>query len=144
MVNGYTKTTRMEWNGDGILRIHLLEGAEIGLEEARENQDLAQKLTAGRNHLALVFDSETFTVTPEARAFAAASNHSNRRIAMAYVTTSLANRLLGNFYIQFNKPIVPTRIFNSEISAHEWLLSFTPGLRSISKKEILDEEESGE
>jgi hypothetical protein len=41
---------------------------------------------------------------------------------MAFVVKSAANRISAQFYIQFNKPLEATKIFNDEIKAFEWLI----------------------
>jgi hypothetical protein len=46
---------------------------------------------------------------------------SKYRLAVAIVTNSLANKLLGNFFIKFHKPLSSSRIFSDEPSAIEWL-----------------------
>jgi hypothetical protein len=36
----------------------------------------------------------------------------------------LGQRILGNFYIKFQKPMIPTKIFNNHEDALEWLNLF--------------------
>jgi hypothetical protein len=45
-------------------------------------------------------------------------------VADAFVIDSLAQRILGNFYLKFNKPQFPTRFFNSKEEALIWLEAF--------------------
>ncbi|MBL4593591.1 MAG: hypothetical protein JKX68_07230, partial [Flavobacteriales bacterium] len=43
-------------------------------------------------------------------------------IAMAILAgTSLPATIIGNFFIKFNKPAVPTKLFKSEEKALAWL-----------------------
>jgi hypothetical protein len=42
-------------------------------------------------------------------------------VASAFVLNSLATRLTGNFFIRFHKPVNPTRLFNDEKKAFDWL-----------------------
>lgn len=46
--------------------------------------------------------------------------------AIAMLSTSLAQRIMANFFIRIIKPKVPTRFFGSENEALEWLKSFLP------------------
>lgn len=39
----------------------------------------------------------------------------------AIVNDSLSIKLLGNFYIRMNKPIVPTKVFSDVDTAIKWL-----------------------
>jgi len=43
------------------------------------------------------------------------------RQAEAFVVNSLPTRLIANFYMKFNKPPNPTKIFNTVEKAEEWL-----------------------
>lgn len=43
------------------------------------------------------------------------------RLAEAFVVKSLPNRLIASFYMRFDKPPNPTKIFNSISDAEQWL-----------------------
>ena len=101
----------------------ILEGAEIELENAIENYEAAQSLTGPTKHLLLVDANSNVYISKEARAYSAELK-ANSPIAMAVVVSSTANRLIGNFYINFNKPKVPTKLFSSDEKAIEWLKGF--------------------
>lgn len=47
-------------------------------------------------------------------------------IVEAYVISSLAHKILGNFYMRMNKPSVPTRFFTEIKIAEEWLNTYRP------------------
>lgn len=106
-----------------VLRVKLLENAEIELEDAVQNMRTSEQLTQGDRFLVLVDARATVTVSKEAREFAARQSERDGRIAEAFVVSSLANKLVGNFYINFNKPQVPTKIFSTEEKAMLWLQS---------------------
>ena len=44
-------------------------------------------------------------------------------IADAIIVSNLAQKILINFYLKFNKPPKPSQAFNSEEQAINWLLS---------------------
>lgn len=106
-----------------LLHMTILEGAEIELENAIENYEAAHTLTGNTKHLLLVDAKATVYISKEARTYSAELKP-NSPIAMAVIVTSTANRLIGNFYINFNKPKVPTKLFSTEDKAVEWLKSF--------------------
>lgn len=54
------------------------------------------------------------------------------------VTNSLANKLLGNFFIKFHKPKTPARIFSDEKTALEWLRAVIAE-KSIAEKSVKPE-----
>ena len=45
-------------------------------------------------------------------------------IASVFVVKNVAQKLMGNAYITFNKPITPTKIFTNEDEAVKWLKTF--------------------
>jgi hypothetical protein len=59
--------------------------------------------------------------TPEARAFGAKNKYLHQHIAYGLVAKSLAEKLLVNFVIRFNKPAVPSRLFTSLKSCENWI-----------------------
>ena len=46
-------------------------------------------------------------------------------IAEAIVVKNLAQKIMVSFYLKINKPIRPSKAFNDEDEALEWLLSLT-------------------
>lgn len=50
--------------------------------------------------------------------------HAEFILAEAFVISSLPQRILGNFYLNNFKPIVPAKVFTNKEEAREWLLGF--------------------
>jgi hypothetical protein len=44
--------------------------------------------------------------------------------ADAFVIHSLPQKILGNFFLKFKQPSIPTKFFSSEKSAIEWLKQY--------------------
>jgi hypothetical protein len=120
-----TRTAELTYDaGNRLLRIKIVEGSEIELSDALQNYEAAKILTKNERHLILVDGRVNLSISREARAFAAQSKEDRASIASAFIITSTANKLIGNFYINVNKPDIPTKIFSSEEKAIEWLESF--------------------
>jgi len=120
----HTKVATFSYNhNERLLRMKILEGAEIELENAIENYEAAQLLVGNTKHLLLVDGSANVYISKEAKAYSAKLKP-NSPIAMAVIVTTSANRIVGNLYINFNKPVVPTRLFSAEERAIEWLKDF--------------------
>lgn len=118
-----TRTSEIILEKDGILRTKIFEGVEIGLRDVQEYYAFTQKLTGGKKALVLIDGRAAFSITEEARAYAA--EQANRtRVATALIVNSAAARMLYNLYIQINKPQTPTRMFTDERTAIEWLKTF--------------------
>lgn len=74
------------------------------------------------NRYAIIVDfSNNASSTPEARAFGAVNKYIHQHIAYGVVATSLAEKLLVNFFIKFNKPNVPCRLFTTMQACENWI-----------------------
>lgn len=60
----------------------------------------------------------------EARDFADSDEVVGITAAMALLTNSAISRMVGNFFLGFNRASFPTRMFSSEADARRWLESF--------------------
>jgi len=106
---------------EGILIVKMNENAQIDVSQVKEQCEAALKLTKGEKYAVLVDARASLTATPEARSFGALPELYPNIIAQAILVTSLANKLMGNFYIKFNKPPVPAQLFKTEKGAMDWL-----------------------
>lgn len=104
-----------------IYRFDVAEGAEITLEDAEELIRIGTEITKGLRVGALVDASANFTDTNESRKYFAEQTAARQFAAVAIVTKSLAQRLIVNFYINVNRPNVPTRMFGDKDEAMKWL-----------------------
>lgn len=57
----------------------------------------------------------------EARSYGAKNEYMHQHIAYGLVAKSLAEKLLVNFFIRFNKPDVPSRLFTLMQSCENWV-----------------------
>lgn len=103
-----------------IIKVCPAEGIDIELSDAQEMIRFAVDLAKGETYVT-IFDARTATsISKDARdAFAV----SPKRIAAAILTNSIANRLVGNFFIKYHKPIYPARVFSDESEALTWVRS---------------------
>ncbi len=116
-----TKTASISYYEKDILLIKILQDSEIDVREAEETFQETLKITEGKRYAVLIDACIRVQVTPEARIYGAQKERQENLIAQAIVVNSLANRLLGNFIIKFNKPPAPTRLFPDYGIALEWL-----------------------
>ncbi|HEX7414995.1 MAG TPA: hypothetical protein VF411_13205, partial [Bacteroidia bacterium] len=82
----------------------------------------------------LIDCGEFATVDKEARIFSASEEANVYTLADAVAYHSLAHKLLVNFYVNHNKPEIPTKIFPDNESAIVWLKTFVkdnPATRAI-------------
>lgn len=114
---------------DHVLFVKMKDGVSLGQEEMEELLQQAVKLTAPDKYFAIIDTTSPYDSTPESRNFYAESDYSKYRYADAFIVNSLPMRLLVNFFIAFNKPKIPSKMFNNEESAINWINSL--------KKEML-------
>lgn len=103
------------------MRLSTIELSDIELEDVVEMREMLVELSRGNKFCVLLDARNRFNVSSEARALIASKEYSSERIASAFIVTSLANQLVGNFFIKVNKPLTPTKMFSSEESALNWL-----------------------
>jgi len=109
---------------DDVLHIIFKDGAVVDVEDMLESKQARIDLQKGKPMKILVDSRGLFQITKEAREVAAEEENAEMSIAMAIVTSSLGTRLLTNFFIKFNKPVSPTKMFDSKERGLEWLKSF--------------------
>lgn len=112
---------KVEPLGDSIIRVTPNDDVDLEIEDAKEMREMLVKLSGGKKYCVLLDATKRFNVSSEARALIAGKEYSSDRISAAFVITSFANMLIGNFFIKVNKPHSPTKIFSTEESAFEWL-----------------------
>ncbi|HXC04719.1 MAG TPA: hypothetical protein VNZ86_08190 [Bacteroidia bacterium] len=109
---------------EGILYIRIRPEIELVIADLQEISKASLILTEGKPYCALA-DARTSPVSsPEVRAFGATQGYSETCLADALLVDSTAMKLTVNFYIAFNKPRIPTRMFTVEAEAILWLKSF--------------------
>lgn len=111
---------------DGVIHIHLKSGQEIELSDAVFIVEAMGKLSEGKKCPILIDAGEFSSVDKEARIFSAAAESNLYTLADAIAYCNLAQKLLANFYIKHNKPVVPTRVFSNKEEALDWLKTFLP------------------
>ena len=101
------------------------EYLELDLAKALKMKEVAKKLGGGKKLLTLHVLALGLTPTKEARNYGGTEEAFEFCSAQAIISTSLAHRILGNFYMRVNSPLVPTRLFKSEDLGIIWLRSIS-------------------
>lgn len=102
------------------------ESAYFELEDIKEIHAANLKLSGG-NPFCILLDTSKghFSVSPEGNNILASIEYARTRRAAALVVKNLATKMAGYFFIRFNKPPTPTRVFSSGEEAIIWLKTFT-------------------
>jgi hypothetical protein len=116
-----TRTARISFISEEILRVDVLQDSEIEEADARENYLACKTLSTGKKMAILIDSRVRTTATKEARSLSSGAEVSEFVLARAILTDSVSVKLLGNFYIKFHKPLSPTQLFLDEKKAIQWL-----------------------
>lgn len=106
---------------NGHLYIEIRDGQELDVEDIKALMAAKDELCGGKPHTTLFIAGNYSSLSQEARAFASTKEAYGAAIAKSIVANSLSTRLMGNFFIRFNNPPAPTRVFTTEEDAVAWL-----------------------
>ena len=106
---------------DGLFRITIKEDAEVAFDDAVEIVNIATELTQNATVIVLADARHHCSITSEARKYFAEHSVRNRFTAVAVLSNSLPVRILLNFYVNVDRPEIPTKLFSEETEALEWL-----------------------
>lgn len=122
--SGKNDYATIEVASDGIMYVDLHEEQEIGLAQAKAIFELSLDVGEGLPFPNLIRMNKLVLPTNEAREFMASADRASRAKAEAFVLSSLPQKIIGNFYLRFNKPPVPSKLFTVEADARQWLLHY--------------------
>jgi len=108
---------------NNILTVIIKENVDLGIEEMDELLEFTAKFSNYEKRYTIIDTRSNYNSNNEVQNHYASSDYSKYRYADAFIVNSLAMRLLVNFYIRFHKPKVPTRMFNSDEAALNWINS---------------------
>ena len=110
---------------ENFCRIRLIGDTDkhLGVDEMKELCNSVHELCEGKLHKHLIDARGVYgSVLPWAREELRKNEKMNAcRSAAAIIVNSLANKLIMQFFIQFNKPPYPYRVFEKPEDAIAWL-----------------------
>jgi len=113
------------WMGsDGIARTCVKPNIDITLEHAVENSKAVNALFTDKKFPILIDARGIKSMSYEARHFFSVRGRQTNTCAFGIIIGSTISRVLGNFYLGISKPTVPTKLFENEEPAVEWLKQF--------------------
>lgn len=109
---------------NGILYVDYYKDANIDLNEVILVGEKIVELCNGIPRLFIIDVRDCYgNYSMEARNYMANNPEINKvRKAFAILTNSLGTRILADFYLKFNKPPSPGKLFNDEEEAIQWLM----------------------
>ena len=117
---------RLIRRGDGIVQLNTADDAYFTIKEAREFVDALRTITHGKPHPVLKVPGKHANIDKDSRTYMATDEALQYSIAEAVIIRNMAQRIIGNFYLKFDRPKKPVRLFDSMTEAETWLKEFTP------------------
>lgn len=112
---------------DGILNIFNKPVDVHSLENAQDNTAITREFYNDSPILLLIDVTKMRSMTREAREEYKREGSTGNVGAVAMVTKSVTGRILANFFMGFNQPDAPTKLFNDSDAARKWLISMKNG-----------------
>ena len=110
---------------DGYILTRVKPDSEIQVEDAKDNTEAVKKVSGDSNFPILVDLREIKSISKEARDHFSMRGRKPHVTAIAMLIKSPVSKIIGNFFLGLNKPIVPTRLFTNETDAKTWMKRYT-------------------
>lgn len=118
-----TRCSKLWLDDGGILHEQFVPKTDLTIQDAEQSMAVGLELSEGADFSWLVDITNMKSITKEAREYFGKVENSHLK-AVGLVTNSPISKVFGNFFLRFNKPEIPVRLFSSEIQAHDWLKEF--------------------
>lgn len=109
---------------NGIVYVYFKSGVTIDCDTQEKLLVNYREITNGKMHPFLFYADEQVSITKEARDNAIIIEDRAFASASAILVNNLAHRLIANFYLKFNKPKKPYKVFSKKTDAIKWLITF--------------------
>jgi hypothetical protein len=109
---------------EGIMHIHIKRGCDLELPDAELIVSAMGKLGKGKKYPVLIDAGNFSSIDKETRIFSASMKSNIYTMADAIAYCNLAQRLIAEFYLRHDRPVVPTAVFSTQKEAMEWLSQF--------------------
>ena len=118
-----TRGAEISMCSDGIMRVMYKKNEEIDSSVIKDLIENYNKLVEGKKYPYIYFtEDNSVTFGNDVRAYFKQNEHAFPKICDAFIVKSLAQKLIANFYLKFNKPTYPSKVFNNMADAESWCL----------------------
>jgi hypothetical protein len=113
-----------QYKSNGILYVYISGERDEEVEDTIRAVKASDDFMNFKKRPVLYSHQEFALPSKEVREYFANHDANPNSLADAFLTNTLAMRLIANAYLTINKPSRPTRFFQDENEAEEWLLTF--------------------
>lgn len=115
------RVAKVSMREDEIVAIDVGGDHTFEIQDYKEVMSAVELLGEGKKHLVYIKVDPEIMPTVEARNFISSSASTTFTKARAFHISSLAQRIMGNFILNIQRPTVPMRLFTDEEEAIAWL-----------------------
>jgi len=115
--------TKMELRDDFTIQFFYGDNINYTMKETMELEEAVIKITKGVTHKTLRIPGKFSTIDMEVMKYISQGRGTLYSLADSFLLYSMPQRILGNFYLRMNKPLVPTKLFNEVAEADKWVQS---------------------
>ena len=108
---------------DNVLLLEIHENEIIDAEDIHLIYQEYHSLIGENEYVVAVYANPFSSISDEAKKISAEEYASSKRKKVALISNNLAHVLVIKFYVIWNKPKTPIKIFKSEKKAFAWLKS---------------------
>lgn len=109
---------------DGIIQIDMKSNNTLQLVDAKQMVTAFAEVGGGKKYPLLFIAGDFALASPDARKYASGTEANQYTLASVFVVKNSIQKIMGNAYITFNKPITPTKIMTNKEAAITWLKTF--------------------
>jgi hypothetical protein len=106
---------------DNILFTSCFPNTEMTLEDGKESTRISAEMVKFEPRPLHCDLTNVVKMSKECRRHFAGAEHAKTFTKAALIVTSPISRLIGNFFLGLNKPLKPTRLFNTKEDGLKWL-----------------------
>ncbi|NEN21926.1 hypothetical protein G3O08_00215 [Cryomorpha ignava] len=110
----------LEWD---VVELHINPEQILQPDDVRKIFDeIHKKFPKGKTLMVTAGDKAT--LSPEARELASSEDITHQILADAIVTEHYSHQMSSNFFVRYNQPYRPTKLFKTIEEAKDWLKSY--------------------
>lgn len=125
------KGATIQYRDDGIIHVHY-DDTLFTLEEIKSIFYSTRKHSPWEIAPVYLSGGSFTNQDADARTFSGSEEVMKHCSAIAFLSKTIAEKLLANFFIKFNKPSKPTKAFTNESEAIAWLKQFETIPKSLN------------
>lgn len=110
----------LSYNDDGYYELFIKDNTEILIDDIIKIRE-AQKQLGGKKIPTLISSGKFATTNIDVMKYISKNENMPYSKISAFITNSISQKLLGNFYLKINQPERPTKFFNSKEEAIIWI-----------------------